>query len=114
MMPRPLAAGTGRATFLYFQIDYKASALVVQSVVLYSLLASALATDTTIEPSRAGINPVTVKPSIKEAANQKISAFRTRAKSPKVIIVKGSVRIKRIGLMTKFRRPNIKAAIMAI
>ena len=81
---------------------------------LYSLLASALATDTTIEPRRAGINPVTVKPSIKEAANQKISAFRTRAKSPKVIIVKGNVRIKRIGLMTKFRRPNIKAAIMAI
>ena len=81
---------------------------------LYSLLASALATDTTIEPRRAGINPVTVKPSIKEAANQKISAFRTKAKSPKVTIVKGNVRTKRTGRITKFRRPSIKAAIIAI
>jgi len=82
--------------------------------VFYSLLASALAIDTTIEPRRAGIKPVTVKPSMKEAANQKMSAFKTRAKRPKVIIVSGSVRIKRIGRMTKFRRPSIKAAIIAI
>lgn len=80
----------------------------------YSLLASALAIDTTIEPKSAGIKPVTVKPSMKEAANQKMSAFKTKAKSPKVMMVNGRVRINRIGLMTKLSRPSIKAAIMAI
>jgi hypothetical protein len=50
------------------------------------------------DPIRAGINPFISKPGTRDAAKSKRSAFKMKAKSPKVTIVAGSVNIKRIGL----------------
>lgn len=65
------------------------------------------------DPSRAGQNPSTVKPSKKEAANRNIRPFITRANNPSVIMVIGKVSINKIGRMKTFSTPNTKAAITA-
>lgn len=70
--------------------------------------------DTTIDPSKAGMNPSTENPSINDAANMKIRAFNTKANKPKVMMVIGRVRMNKIGLTTKFNKPSINAAMRAI
>lgn len=48
-----------------------------------------------------------------EAANQNKEAFTTKAKSPRVTIVTGRVKIRSIGLIIIFKIPNTTAAIKA-
>lgn len=66
------------------------------------------------EPMRAGQKPVTVKPSMNDAANQNRSALMTKVKSPSVNNVMGSVKTIKIGRTIAFNIPNTTAVIIAI
>lgn len=70
--------------------------------------------ETRIEPRSAGIKPVTLKPSMKDAANQNIKALMTKVNRPRVMMLIGSVRSRMMGRTIKLRRPRIIAAMMAI
>ncbi len=78
-----------------------------------NLLPIALTTETINDPNRAYQNESTVKPSIKEAANQNKEAFITSINRPNVSTVIGKVRINKIGLTNKLRSPIVIAAIIA-
>ena len=69
--------------------------------------------ETTSEPSKATQNPLTEKPSMKEAANINSAALITKWKRPSVRIVIGKVNINNIGRTKPCSRPRITAAIMA-
>lgn len=56
----------------------------------------------------------TPKPSISLSANKMIKAFMINKKSPNVMIVIGSVRIIKIGLMKAFNRVNTTATNSAV
>ena len=73
-----------------------------------------LAIDTRRDPSKAGKNPETLKPSINEAANPNKAALITSVKRPNVRILIGKVNNIRTGRTTKFSNPNITDAITAI
>ena len=72
-----------------------------------------LTTETIREPSKAYPKLSTLKPSMNDAANQNKEAFMIIINNPRVMIVIGRVRIKRIGLTNKFKSPIIIAAIIA-
>ncbi len=65
--------------------------------------------ESTIAPRSAGTNPATAKPGTTNVIAQKRSAFNTKEKSPKVIIVMGRVSIERTGLMTMLMTDNTSA-----
>lgn len=67
----------------------------------------------TIEPSKAGINPVTLKPGVKAPAIQILIPFTTNKNNPKVRIVNGSVNTIKIGLTIALTKPITTAAIKA-
>ncbi len=78
-----------------------------------NLLPIALTTETITDPKSAYQNESTVKPSIKEAANQNKKAFMTSINRPNVSTVIGRVRINKIGLTNKLRSPIVIAATIA-
>src|SRR3989344_1780820 len=65
--------------------------------------------DSTTTPSNAGRNPVTTKPGTTSVIAQKRSALRINAKSPKVMIVTGSVRSESTGLMMRVMTDHTSA-----
>ena len=67
----------------------------------------------TIEPTNAGKKPATSKPGVIAPANQIVMALITNKNKPKDTIVKGKVKITKIGLTTAFTNPNIIAATIA-
>jgi hypothetical protein len=70
-------------------------------------------TVTTNDPNSAEPNDRTLKPRIREPANQNSKALITKMKSPKVKIVMGKVRITKTGFIRAFSRPRMAAPIMA-
>lgn len=64
-------------------------------------------------PQKAGQNPATKKPFTMEEASQNIKALITKVKSPSVSRLIGSVKIIRIGRISAFIKPKIKAATNA-
>lgn len=66
------------------------------------------------DPTSAGQKPVTVKPSINDAANRNKEALITKINKPTVRTVIGKVRISRIGRTKRFSRPIITAAMRAV
>ncbi len=70
-----------------------------------------LTTLTTIAPPNADQNPVITNPLSSEDVIPKIMALITKVNNPRVSILKGSVKIIRIGLMDIFNNPKIMEAI---
>ena len=79
-----------------------------------NLLPVKLNIDRTIGPINAAKGLFTLKPSIKDATNQKRNALRTRENSPTVRSVMGKVSMNKIGLITVFTNPRISATTNAI
>lgn len=69
-----------------------------------------LTIESTIAPTNAGIIPFISNPGAKNAAIEKVIAFTTIAKSPKVTRVIGRVNNLRIGLMKVLIKPTIIVA----
>lgn len=78
-----------------------------------SLFAIVEASETSNDPSSAAINPDTLNPSKKLAANQNNRAFSTNVNKPNVMMVIGSVKIKRIGRTMRLSNPSTIDAINA-
>ena len=70
-------------------------------------------TVTTNDPNKAEPKDRTLKPRIKEPANQNSRALITNMKSPRVKRVMGKVRIIKIGFIKAFNSPKTAAPIMA-
>lgn len=69
--------------------------------------------DKTIAPITAGQKPATSKPGVKYPANEREIPFTTNKNNPKVRIVRGKVRIVKIGLTIAFTNPKTIAATAA-
>jgi hypothetical protein len=60
----------------------------------------------TIEPIKAGKNPVTKKPGVRKPTNQSINALITNKNRPKVKRVSGKVKSTKIGLTIALTNPK--------
>lgn len=78
------------------------------------LLSNELMRDKTKPNKIAQIIPSIENPVIKESVNKIIKTFKTNAKRPKVTILIGKVRIKRIGFIKALTTPKTNATINAV
>jgi hypothetical protein len=68
----------------------------------------------TIEPIKADRKPATTKPGTRKPTNKIINALITNKNNPKLKIVKGKVKITKIGRTIALTNPKIMAAIAAV
>jgi len=70
---------------------------------------SHVSTESTIAPRSAGTKPAIINPGTMSVTAQKRSAFRMKENNPNVMIVIGSVRIFKTGLITMVMTDHTRA-----